>query len=124
MPRIVVVEDDDRVRTDLCHTLRDLGFEVLAQGVDGRQAVVLASQLRPDVMLLDLRMPTMGGIEAARSIAELGLPIKVVILSAYDDPALSTAAREVGVYAYLVKGCSATLIRDVLMAAWTFDGQG
>lgn len=123
MPRIVIVDDDARLRGSLRGLLEELGFVVLGVGGDGHQAIALTRTLRPDVALLDLRMPGLDGIEAARRIRGLGTPTKTVILSAYDDPALGEEARDVGVYAYLVKGCSADMIRDVLLAAWSFDAE-
>lgn len=121
MPRVVLVDDDSFLRGELRGLLEDFGFEILGEAVEGREAVRLASMLRPDVLLMDLRMPLMDGIEAARRIASLKLPTKVVMLSAYNDPALGKEATRAGVYAYLVKGCSPDVIRDVILAASRFD---
>ncbi|MGH2556165.1 MAG: response regulator, partial [Actinomycetota bacterium] len=71
----------------------------------------------PDVVLMDLRMPAMGGIEATRLIKEALPTTQVIILTVYEGPLPERSAEEVGAYAYLVKGCSPALIRDVIIQA-------
>ncbi|HEV8564537.1 MAG TPA: response regulator [Actinomycetota bacterium] len=118
-PTIVVADDEKVVREELCQLLGDFGFTVLGAAADGLEAVELLEALEPEIMLLDLRMPGLDGIEAARRIKKRNPLTQVVILSAYEDASLMTEALEVGVYCYLVKGCNPRLIRDVLTTAST-----
>ena len=80
--------------------------------------IEMARDLKPDVVLMDLRMPGLSGAEATSRIRDEQPHVQVIILSAYDDPALNKSAEEAGAYAYLVKGCSASLVRDVLFEAF------
>jgi DNA-binding NarL/FixJ family response regulator len=82
--------------------------------------VTLADELCPDVVLMDLRMPTLDGLAATRLIKQHLPMTQVVILSAYEDPGLQEGAEEAGVYCYLIKGCRSQLIRDVLLQAWSY----
>src|SRR6476620_9508740 len=87
---------------DLAEMLERAGFEVCAQARDGIEAVDLAASERPDLAVLDVKMPRLDGIEAARRILE-ERPIPVVMLTAFDQRELVGRAAEVGVYGYLVK---------------------
>jgi AmiR/NasT family two-component response regulator len=100
--RILVAEDETIIRLDLVKTLEDAGFEVCAEARNGEEAVALASAERPDLALLDVKMPRLDGIEAARRIlAER--PVPIVMLTAYDQRELVSRAVEAGVFGYLVK---------------------
>jgi DNA-binding NarL/FixJ family response regulator len=103
--RILVVDDDDAVRTVLSELLQEEGLEVVGRAVDGVEGVSLALSLSPDVILLDVRMPRMGGIDAAREILSRLPNVRVVMLSAYDDASLKAEAQAAGASAFLVKGC-------------------
>jgi len=100
--RVLVAEDETLIRLDLCAMLESAGHEVCAQAKDGTEAVALASALQPDLAVLDVKMPRLDGIEAARRIIE-ERPIPVVIVSAYTERALVDRAVESGVFAYLAK---------------------
>lgn len=115
--RVLIVDDDEGIRLALRDLLGEEGFEIAGIASDGEEAVRLAMLAEPDVILMDMRMPGMDGLAAARSIREADPIAQVVILSAYDDPAFTEGAEEVGVYGYLVKGCSAGLICDVVRQA-------
>lgn len=117
-PRILIVEDDEGVRKGLRELLTDTDFEVVGEAGDGASGVELATELDPDVVLMDMRMPVMGGVEAARRIHRATPSVQVVILTAYDDPALKSEAVDAGVYAFLVKGCSGRLISEVATTAY------
>jgi two-component system invasion response regulator UvrY len=117
-PRILIVEDDEGVREGLRELLTDSDFDVVGEAEDGARGVDLAEQLDPDVVLMDMRMPVMGGVEAARRIHRQRPDVQVVILTAYDDPALKAEAVDAGVYAFLVKGCSGRLISEVATTAF------
>ena len=117
-PRILIVDDDGGIRAALRDLLREEGMEVVGEATDGTEAVELVEPLSPDIVLMDLRMPKLGGVEATRLIKRSSPTTQVVILSAYDDMALNQSAEEAGAYAYLVKGCAASLVRDVLHEAF------
>jgi DNA-binding NarL/FixJ family response regulator len=117
--RVLVADDDADIREALFEMLGEQGFTMVGAAEDGVQAVSLAKDLEPDVILMDLRMPGLDGIEATREITSRQPQVKVVMLSAYDDPALSSSATEHGAYCYLVKGCPPKLIGDVLVQAWS-----
>jgi AmiR/NasT family two-component response regulator len=100
--RILIAEDETIIRLDLRQTLEGAGFEVCAEAQDGLEAVELAARERPDVAILDVKMPGLDGIEAARRI--LGeRPIPIVMLTAYGQDELVARAVEAGVFGYLVK---------------------
>ena len=100
--RILVAEDETIIRLDLKDLLERAGFEVCAEARDGEEAVSLAASEQPDLAVLDVKMPRLDGIEAARRIlAER--PIPIVMLTAYGQEELVSRAVEVGVFGYLVK---------------------
>jgi AmiR/NasT family two-component response regulator len=100
--RILVAEDETIIRLDLKETLERAGFEVCGEARDGEEAVELAREEKPDLAVLDVKMPRVDGIEAARRIlAER--PIPIVMLTAYGHDELVTRAVDAGVFAYLVK---------------------
>lgn len=119
-PRILIADDDDDLRQAVRDLLEDQQFIVVGEAVDGADAVTKAIALDPDVILIDLRMPDVDGIEATRRIKARLPMVQIVMLSAYGDPGLISAAEDAGVYAYLVKGCPADLIRHVLSSAFSF----
>lgn len=99
--RVVVAEDESLIRMDIVETLRDHGFDVVGEAGDGNKAVELATELRPDLMVMDIKMPDLDGLSAAEKIAELKIP--VVLLTAFSQQELVTRAAEVGAMAFLVK---------------------
>ena len=100
--RILVAEDETIIRLDLCALLERSGFEVVAEARDGDEAVRLAREHEPDLAIMDVKMPRLDGIEAARRI--LGeRPIPIVMLTAYGHEELVSRAVEAGVFGYLVK---------------------
>ena len=114
--RVLVVDDDDAVRAVLAEVLQEEGFEVVGRAIDGIEGVSLALSLTPDGVLLDVRMPRMGGIEAARAILAQLPNVRIVMLSAYDDASLQAEAKEAGVSAFLVKGCALGELVDAVSA--------
>jgi two-component system, response regulator PdtaR len=99
--RVVVAEDESLIRMDICETLRDHGFEIVGEAGDGNKAVELAFELKPDLMVMDIKMPDLDGLSAAEKIAEIKIP--VVLLTAFSQQELVTRAAEVGAMAFLVK---------------------
>jgi response regulator NasT len=100
--RILVAEDETIIRLDLVDMLDRAGHDVCAQARDGVEAVELARQHRPELAILDVKMPKLDGIEAARRIID-ERPIPVVMLTAYGQEELVSRAAEAGVFGYLVK---------------------
>ena len=100
--RILVAEDETIIRLDLRALLERAGFEVCAEARDGEEAVALARELTPDVAIMDVKMPKLDGIEAARRILN-ERPIPIVMLTAYGQDELVQRAAEAGVFGYLVK---------------------
>jgi AmiR/NasT family two-component response regulator len=100
--RILIAEDETIIRLDLRGLLEDAGHDVVAEARDGEEAVALARETTPDLVIMDVKMPRLDGIEAARRmLAERPLPI--VMLTAFDQPELVARAGDAGVFSYLVK---------------------
>jgi response regulator NasT len=100
--RAVIAEDEALIRLDLAEMLAEEGYEVVGQAGDGQTAVELAEQHRPDLVVLDVKMPRLDGITAAQRIAEKRIA-PVVILTAFSQRDLVDRAREAGAMAYVVK---------------------
>ena len=100
--RILIAEDETIIRLDLRSLLESAGFEVCAEAKDGLEAVELARSEQPDLAVLDVKMPRLDGIEAARRILD-ERPIPIVMLTAYGQDELVARAVEAGVFGYLVK---------------------
>ncbi|HEY7813603.1 MAG TPA: response regulator, partial [Nakamurella sp.] len=100
--RVLIAEDEALIRLDLSEMLAEEGFEVVGQAADGEQAVAMATELRPDLVIMDVKMPKKDGIDAAADI--VGEQIApVVILTAFSQRELIERARDAGAMAYLVK---------------------
>ena len=100
--RILIAEDETIIRMDLRALLEAAGFDVCAEALDGAEAVELARAELPDLAVLDVKMPRLDGIEAARRILE-ERPIPIVMVTAYAERELVSRAVEAGVFGYLVK---------------------
>src|SRR5919109_701786 len=100
--RILVAEDETIIRLDLRELLEAAGHEVVAEARDGEEAVALARAHAPELAILDVKMPRLDGIEAAKRILD-ERPIPIVMLTAYDQQELVARAVEAGVFGYLVK---------------------
>jgi response regulator NasT len=98
--RILVAEDEAIIRLDLVEMLRDAGYEVVAQATNGVEAIALARETKPDLAILDVKMPEMDGITAAESIIEIA---PVLMLTAFSQKELVDRARDAGAMAYVVK---------------------
>jgi two-component system, response regulator PdtaR len=102
-PRTVVIaEDETLIRMDLAEMLAEEGYDVVGQAGDGQKAIELAEQLRPDLVILDVKMPVLDGIAAAEAIAGKRIA-PVVMLTAFSQRELVERAREAGAMSYLVK---------------------
>jgi len=100
--RVVVAEDESLIRIDIVETLEDNGFEVVAEAADGEKAVSLVEELRPDLVVMDVKMPLLDGISAAEIINRKRLA-PVVLLTAFSQRELVERAAEAGALAYVVK---------------------
>jgi AmiR/NasT family two-component response regulator len=118
----ILIADDEAIRVMTLRTqLRALGFEVVAEATNGREAVELAEECEPDLAILDIKMPELDGISAARAIVARR-PIPVILLTAYSEPELVERATEAGVFAYLVKPVSEEdLLPTILLARARFE---
>lgn len=119
--RVVVAEDEALIRLDLVEMLREEGYDVVGEAGDGQRAVELAEELRPDLVIMDVKMPRRDGIDAASEIAAKRIA-PVVILTAFSQRELVERARDAGAMAYLVKPFSqADLVPAVELAASRFE---
>ena len=100
--RVIIAEDEALIRLDLKEMLEEEGYSVVAEVGDGQQAVDRATELRPDLVILDIQMPVLDGLSAAEQIAEARLA-PVIVLTAFSQRELVERARDAGAMAYLVK---------------------
>ncbi|WP_436738551.1 response regulator [Streptomyces sp. BBFR102] len=107
-PRVLVADDQELVRTGFRLILTSRGLDVVGEAADGAEAVELARRLRPDVVLMDIRMPVLDGLEATRRILAQNLPCRVIMLTTFDLDAY--------VYDALAAGASGFLLKDVTPA--------
>ncbi len=102
--RVLIADDEPLIRMDLKEILEESGYKVVAEAKDGAEAVEYAKTKDPDIIIMDIRMPNMGGLEAAEQIKnELGSGVPIVMLTAYGQPELYEKASDLGVFAYLTK---------------------
>ena len=115
--RVLIADDDPLIRMDLAEMLAEEGFEVVGQVGDGERAAALAITLRPDLVIMDVKMPGKDGIQAAAEIAAAQIA-PVIILTAFSEPDLIRRALDAGAMAYLAKPFSkATLLPAIELAA-------
>ena len=118
--RVVVAEDEALIRLDLVEMLREEGYDVVGEAGDGEEAVRLARELHPNLIMMDIKMPGTDGLEAARTIAGERLA-PVVMLTAFSQRELVESARDAGAMAYLVKPFSKTdVVPAIELAASRF----
>ena len=100
MFRILIADDEPLIRVDLKELLEEIGHQVVAETGDGKEALALLNTVRPDLVILDIKMPGMSGIEVARRIAH---EYPVIILTAFSERSLIEQAKDAGVMAYITK---------------------
>ena len=100
--RVIVAEDESVIRLDIVEMLREVGYDVVGEAGDGESAVRLAEELRPDLVVMDIKMPKLDGISAAEKIARASIA-PVVLLTAFSQKELVERARDAGAMAYVVK---------------------
>jgi DNA-binding NarL/FixJ family response regulator len=113
----MLADDHRMLREGLRRSMVDQGFDVVGEARDGDEAVRLAEELRPDVILMDVTMPGMDGVEATRQIKERLPDIRVVMLTMHADQEVLTAAIRAGASGYLVKDCSTEEIAQAVRMA-------
>jgi two-component system, response regulator PdtaR len=119
--RVLVAEDEALIRLDLAEMLSEEGYEVVGQAGDGQEAVDMAEELRPDLVIMDVKMPRRDGIDAASEIASKRIA-PIVILTAFSQRDLVERARDAGAMAYLVKPFNITdLIPAIEVAVSRFS---
>jgi response regulator NasT len=99
--KVLVAEDESLIRMDIVETLREHGYDVVGEAADGQEALDLAKELSPDLVVMDIKMPNMDGITAAKHLGEMRIP--VVLLTAFSQRELFEQAAEAGAMAYVVK---------------------
>jgi DNA-binding NarL/FixJ family response regulator len=104
--RLLIADDHEVVRTGLVSLVEGTDVEVVGQAASGADAVALAGTLRPDVVLLDIRMPSGDGLSVLESIRVASPATKIIVLSTYDNPTYIARAQALGASEYLLKGCT------------------
>ena len=114
---VLIADDDELLAKSLGYNVRQLGLEVIGPAFDGKQAIELARETRPDLAIMDIRMPMVSGLSAATVMfKQMGIP--VVIVSAYSDAEYLEAGKRVGVFGYLLKPITADQLRVGIGVAW------
>ncbi len=115
--RALIVEDNVTVRTLLRELLTEWGFDVVAEATTGEEGVALAASLRPNVIVMDFRMPGIDGLVATRRILKEVAGARVVVISASEATNMATRAAAAGAFAYIPKGSAGELRRALHLAA-------
>lgn len=115
--RIVIADDEPITGMDICEILTEAGYEVVGQASDGFKAVELCRTMKPNLALLDIKMPYLDGLKAAKIIVNEGLVDSVILLTAYSGAEFIDEAKEAGVIGYIVKPIDEnTLIPEIEIA--------
>ncbi len=115
--KIVIAEDNALLRGVLRDALEEAGMQVVGEAADGAEALTMAENSRPDVVVMDMRMPNVDGIEATQRIASSSWAMPVVVLSAYDEPQMIEAALAAGASNCLKKGVGLDELLDAIRNA-------
>jgi len=120
-PRLLLVDDHTLLRQGLRRAVEEAGFDVVGEAADGQEALQLAAQLRPDLILMDVTMPVLDGIEATRRLRQLVPEARVVILTMHGEEDTMDQALRAGAVAYLLKDCSTDQVAATLRAVAAGD---
>ena len=119
--RVIVAEDESIIRMDIVETMRESGFDVVGEASDGIEAISLATELKPDLVVMDINMPNMDGIVAAKRLSDLKIP--VVLLTAFSQRELFEQAAEAGAMAYVLKPFNANDLLPAIEIALSRHGE-
>ena len=119
--RVLLADDHRMLREGLHRSLTDEGFDVVGEADNGEQAVRLAAELQPDVILMDVSMPEMDGVEATRAIRATGTKTRVLMLTMHADKDVLADAIRAGASGYLVKDCSTEEVAEAIRMAANGD---
>jgi CheY-like chemotaxis protein len=117
-PRVLIVDDAPAMRAALRGLLEDHGLPVIGEAADGLQAVTMAADLRPDVVVMDVRMPGLDGLQATTRITGAHPDIRVVVYSVFDSDETHHAARQAGAAAFVPKHAPPDQVPAAVLAAW------
>jgi len=120
-PRLLLVDDHKLLRQGLRRAVEEAGFDVVGEAGDGEEAVRLAIELQPDLVLMDVTMPVLDGIEATRRLRQSAPEARVVILTMHGEEETIDRALRAGAVAYLLKDCSTDQVADTLRAVAAGD---
>jgi two-component system, NarL family, response regulator DegU len=120
--KLLLVDDHRMLREGLRRSMEQYGFDIVGEGADGEEGVRLAQALRPDVVLMDVTMPVLDGVEAARQIRQTCPDTQVVMLTMHADREVLARAIRVGAAGYLVKDCSTDEVANAVRAAANGEG--
>ncbi len=108
MPRILIADDHPLFRVGLSYTLKNLGFDVVAEAFDGQDAVEKCLSMRPEAALLDVKMPRLDGLQACKQISSQIPSLRIIMLTTFSEPALVEAARSAGAAGFVSKETEAS----------------
>ena len=114
MTKVLIADDHPLFRVGLAHALRARGFDVVAEAEHGAHALELVRTHPPDIVLLDVKMPVLDGIETCRRLTAMVAPPRVVMLTTFEEPAIVQAARDAGAIAYLSKETDPSRLAETL----------
>jgi two-component system, NarL family, response regulator NreC len=116
--RLLLADDHALVRQSLKTLLEDEGFQVVGEASDGQSALELARSLKPDIVVMDIGMPTRNGLDAARAIRLSCPETKIIVVTQHEEEGFIAAAVEVGVKGYILKSQTATELIDAIRLVW------
>ena len=120
--RLLLADDHRMVRQSMRRSMEDAGFDVVGEAADGQAAVRLADELRPDVVLMDVSMPVLDGVEATRQVRAAGTSTQVVMLTMHADADVVRRALQAGAVGYLTKDCTIDEVVEAVRLAASGDG--
>jgi DNA-binding NarL/FixJ family response regulator len=111
----LIVDDHELIRMGIRATLAEIPHcEICGEAFDGKEAVEKTLQLKPDLVIMDIILPAMSGIEATRQIRKTSSSVKILIISVHDAPSISSLAKLVGADGFLTKGLAATELQEAI----------
>ena len=116
-PTVLIADDDEMLQEALQEMLQDEGYEIVGVTGNGVQAIELGRDLKPDLALIDYRMPGADGVYVTEAIKEHSPDTQILMFTAFNETSLSIDAARVGIFAFLVKGCAPSLIFQALESA-------